>query len=122
MKKIVYLAPLVLLSIGAKASANQVPTHISNALRIYEQENRQSQPVGQSENKQVKPAFSNNQKQPIGKVEETTHISRLDSGLIDKDSSVGNRQVSQVMKISRSNIPTKQGLNESKDSVAGQYV
>ena len=122
MKKIVYLAPLVLLSIGAKASANQVPTHISNALRIYEQENRQSQPVGQSENKQVKPTFSNNQKQPIGKVGETTHISRLDSGLIDKSSSVENRQANQVMAISRSTIPTKQGLNESKDSVAGQYV
>ena len=122
MKKIVYLAPLVLLSIGAKASANQVPTHISNALRIYEQENRQSQPVGQSENKQVKPAFSNNQKQPIGNVGETTHISKLDSGLIDKSSSVENRQANQVMRISRSTIPTKQGLNESKDSVAGQYV
>ena len=122
MKKIIYLAPLVLLSIGAKTSANQVPTHISNALRIYEQENRQSQPVGQSENKQVKPTFSNNQKQPIGKVGETTHISRLDSGLIDKSSSVENRQASQVMKISSSTIPTKQGLNESKDSVAGQYV
>ena len=122
MKKIIYLAPLALLGIGAKASANQVPTHISNALRIYEQENKQSQPVGQSENKQVKPTFSNNQKQPIGKVGETTHISRLDSGLIDKSSSVENRQASQVMKINRSIIPTKQGLNESKDSVAGQYV
>ena len=82
MKKIVYLAPLALLGIGAKVSADQVSTHISNALRIYEQENKQSQPVGQSKNKQVKPAFSNNQKQPIGKVGETTHISRLDSGLI----------------------------------------
>ena len=122
MKKIVYLAPLALLGIGAKVSADQVPTHISNALRIYEQENKQSQPVGHSENKQVKPAFSNNQKQPIGKVGETTHISKLDSGLIDKSSSVENRQASQVMKISRSTIPTKQGLNESKDSVAGQYV
>ena len=122
MKKIIYLAPLALLGIGAKASANQVPTHISNALRIYEQENKQSQPVGQSENKQVKPAFSNDQKQPIGKVEETTHISKLDSGLIDKSSSVENRQSSQVMKISSSTVPTKQGLNESKDSVAGQYV
>ena len=122
MKKIVYLAPLALLGIGAKASANQVPTHISNALRIYEQENKQNQPVGQSENKQVKPAFSNNQKQPIERVKETTHISRLDSGLIDKSSSVGNSQANQVMKIGRTTIPTKQELNESKDSVAGQYV
>ena len=122
MKKIVYLAPLALLGIGAKVSADQVPTHISNALRIYEQENKQNQAVGQNENKQVKPAFSNNQKQPIGKVGETTHISKLDSGLIDKNSSVENRQSSQVMKISRSTIPTKQELNESKDSVAGQYV
>lgn len=39
MKKIVYLAPLALLGVGIKASANQMPTHISNALRIYEQEN-----------------------------------------------------------------------------------
>ena len=55
-------------------------------------------------------------------MEETTHISKLDSGLIDKSSSVENSQASQVMKISSSTIPTKQGLNESKDSVAGQYV
>ena len=122
MKKIIYLAPLALFGIGAKVSADQVPTHISNALRIYEQENKQSQPVGQSKNKQVKPAFSNNQKQPIGKVEETIHISRLDSGLIDEDGSVGNSQANQVMKIGRTTIPTKQELNESKDSVAGQYV
>ena len=46
MKKIVYLAPLALLGIGAKVSADQVPTHVRNALRIYEQENKQSQPVG----------------------------------------------------------------------------
>ena len=122
MKKIIYLAPLALLGIGVKASANQVPTHISNALRIYEQENKQSQPVGQSKNKQVKPTFSNGQKQPAKKAEETTHISKLDSGLIDKSSSVENSQASQVMKISSSTIPTKQELNESKDSVAGQYV
>ena len=122
MKKIIYLAPLALLSIGAKVSADQVPTHISNALRIYEQENRQSQPVGHSENKQVKPAFSNNQKQPIGKVGETIHISKLDSGLIDKSSSVDNRQSSQVMKISRTTIPTTQELSESKASLVGQYV
>ena len=126
MKKIVYLAPLALLGVGAKASANQVPTHISNALRIYEQENTQSQPVGQGENEQgtqrAKTAFSNGQNQPVGKGEVATHISRLDSGLINEDSSVGNNQSSQVMKISRTAIPTKQELNESKDSVAGQYV
>ena len=123
MKKVVYLAPLALLSVGAKASANQVPTHISNALRIYEQEN---QPIGQSENEQstqqVKPSFPNGQNKPVGKGEETTHINRLDSGLIDEDSSVGNNQTSQVMKISRPAIPTKQELSESKESVAGQYV
>ena len=123
MKKIVYLAPLALLGVGAKVSANQVPTHISNALRIYEQEN---QPVGQSENEQgtqqAKTSLPNGQNQPAGKGEVATHISRLDSGLIDEDSSVGNRQSSQVMKISRPAIPTKQELSESKDSVAGQYV
>ena len=123
MKKIVYLAPLALLGVGVKASANQVPTHISNALRIYEQE---SQPVGQSENEQstqqAKPSLPNGQNQPIGKVEETAHISRLDSGLINEDNSVENRQASQVMNISRPAIPTKQELSESKDSVAGQYV
>ena len=123
MKKIVYLAPLALLSVGAKVSANQVTTHISNALRIYEQEN---QPVGQGENEQstqqAKPSLPNGQNKPVGKVEGTTHISRLDSGLINEDSSVGNKQASQVMKISRTAIPTKQELNESKDSVAGQYV
>ena len=123
MKKIVYLAPLALLGVGVKVSANQVTTHISNALRIYEQE---SQPVGQSENEQstqqAKPSLPNGQNQPVGKGEETTHISRLDSGLIDEDSSVGNYEYSQVMKISRTAIPTKQELNESKDSVAGQYV
>ena len=123
MKKIVYLAPLALLSIGAKASANQVPTHISNALRIYEQENKT---IGQNESEQgtqqAKPSLPNGQNKPVGKVEEATHISRLDSGLINEDSSVVNRQASQVMKISRTAIPTKQELNESKDSVAGQYV
>ena len=124
MKKIVYLAPLALLGVGVKASANQVPTHISNALRIYEQENMQSQPVGQSENeqgtKQAEPSLPNSRNQPVGK--EATHISRLDSGLINGDSSVVNGQASQVIKISRTAIPTKQELNESKDSVAGQYV
>ena len=123
MKKIVYLAPLALLGVGAKVSANQVPTHISNALRIYEQEN---QPVGQNENEQgthqAKPSLPNGQNQPVGKGREATHISRLDSGLIDGNSLVGNEQASQVMKISRTAIPTKQGLSESKDSVAGQYV
>ena len=73
MKKIVYLAPLALLSVGAKASANQVPTHISNALRIYEQEN---QPIGQSENEQstqqAEPIFPNGQNKPVGKGEEAT--------------------------------------------------
>ena len=126
MKKIVYLAPLALLGVGVKASANQVPTHISNALRIYEQENTQNQPVGQNENEQctqqVKSSLPNGQNQPVGKVGETTHISRLDSGLINENSSVGNRQTSQVMKISKTAIPTKQELNESKDSVTGQYV
>ena len=127
MKKIVYLAPLALLGMGVKASANQVPTHISNALRIYEQE---SQPVGQNENEQstqqAEPSLPNGQNQLIGKGKgkgkETTHISRLDSGLIGEDSSVVNGQASQVMKISRGAIPTKQELNESKDSVAEQYV
>ena len=122
MKKIIYLAPLALLGVGAKASANQVPTHISNALRIYEQESNQNQPVVQSENEQAKPPLSNGQNQPTEKVEETTHISRLDDGLINGDSSVGNGQASQVMNISRPAIPTKQELSESKDSVAGQYV
>ena len=126
MKKIVYLAPLALLGVGAKASANQVSIHISNALQVYEQESGQNQLVGQNENErssqQAKTAFPNGQNQPVGQVKEATHISRLDSGLIDKDSSVENRQDSQVIKISRSAIPTNQELNESKESVAGQYV
>lgn len=53
---------------------------------------------------------------------EASHISRLDSGLINEDSSVGNRQANQEMKIGITAIPTKQELNENKDSVAGQYV
>ena len=129
MKNIVYLAPLALLGIGVKASANQAPMHISNALRVYEQEYNQTQAASQSM-RQVKTEqveqnssiSSNNQNQPIGKAEETTHISRLDDGLINEDSSVGNGQASQVMKISGSAIPTKQELSESKESVAGQYV
>lgn len=201
MKKIVYLAPLALLSIGTKVSANQVSTHISNALRIYEQESNQNQSVGQIADKQteqtgstfsndqingqplgkreeqqskesasnlpngqndeqldsfakksvetiqpvmpkkqvlathismldnhqanqlnVQSSLPNGQNQPIGKVEEATHISRLDGSLLNKDSSVGSGQAIQMMKISRSAIPTKQELSESKDSVAGQYV
>ena len=126
MKKIIYLAPLALLGVGVKVSANRVPTHISNALRIYEQENTQNRPVGQSENEQgtqqAKPSLPNGQNQPVGKVGEAKHISRLDSGLINEDSSVGNGQASQVMKISKTAIPTKQELNESKESVAGRYV
>ena len=66
--------------------------------------------------------FSNDQNQPIGKAEETTHISRLDNGLISEDGSVGSGQSSQVMKIGRAAIPTEQELNENKESVAGQYV
>ena len=129
MKKIVYLAPLALLGMGVKASANQAPTHISNALRMYEQENNQTQTASQSmsqiKSEQVEQngsTFSSNQNQPIGKAEETTHISRLDNGLINEDSTVGSGQVSQVMKIGKAAIPTRQELNESKDSVAGQYV
>ena len=129
MKKIVYLAPLALLSVGVKASANQVPTHISNALRVYEQEYGQMQTANQSMRQakteqvgQNGSTFSNYQNQPIGKAEETTHISRLDNGLINEDNSVGNGQTSQVMKIGRAVIPTKQELSESKESVAGQYV
>ena len=129
MKKIVYLAPLALLGMGVKASANQAPTHISNALRVYEQEYRQTQTASpsmrQAKTEQVASndsTFSNYQNQPIGKAEETTHISRLDTGLINEDSSVGNGQASQVMQIGRAVIPTKQELSESKESVAGQYV
>ena len=125
MKKIVYLAPLALLGVGAKASANQAPTHISNALRIYEQENKQSQPVGQNKNEQsnyLNPASPNGQNQLIGKVKENIHISRLDDSSIKETGSVENVQASQMMKISRAAIPTKQELNESKDSVVGQYV
>ena len=133
MKKIVYLAPLALLGMGVKVSANQAPTHISNALRVYERENNQMQTASQSM-RQIKSeqavqnssTFSNDRNQPIGKAKakakETTHISRLDTGLINEDSLVGNDQASQVMKIGRSAIPTRQELNESKDSVAGQYV
>ena len=126
MKKIIYLAPLALLGVGVKVSANRVPTHISNALRIYEQENTQNRPVGQSENEQgtqqAKPFLPNGQNQPVEKGEEATHISRLDSGLINEDSLVEDKSGSQVMKISRPAIATKQELNESKESVAGQYV
>ena len=114
---------------GVKASANQAPTHISNALRIYEQEYNQMQTANQSmrqaKTEQVASngsTFSNDQNQPIGKAEETTHISRLDTGLINEDSSVGSEQTSQVMKIGRAAIPTEQELNENKESVAGQYV
>ena len=129
MKKIVYLAPLALLGMGVKASANQASTHISNALRVYEQEFNQAQTaspsMSQAKTKQVGQTgstFSNDQNQPIGKAEETTHISRLDDGLIDEDSSVGSGQASQVMQIGRAVIPIKQELSESKESVAGQYV
>ena len=129
MKKIVYLAPLALLGMGVKVSANQAPTHISNALRVYEQEYSQMQTANQSMRQaktdqvgQNGSTFSNYQNQPIGKAEETTHISRLDTGFINEDSSVGSGQASQVMKINKSAIPTKQELNESKESVAGQYV
>lgn len=129
MKKIVYLAPLALLGMGVKVSANQAPTRIRNALRVYEQEFNQtqiaSQSIRQAKTEQVGQTgstFSNDQNQPIGKAEETTHISRLDTGLINEDSSVGSEQASQVMQIGRAVIPTKQELSESKESVAGQYV
>ena len=90
MKKIIYLAPLALLGMCVKASANQTPTHISNALRVYEQEYSQTKPTDQSMRQaktervgQNGSTFSNKQNQPIGKAEETTHISRLDTGLIN---------------------------------------
>lgn len=122
IKKIVYLAPLALLGISVKASANQVPTHISNALMVYEQESNQtqtaSQPIEKTETEQPEqnvPASANGQNQPAEKTKKTTHISRLDSGLINKDSSVGNEQASQVMKIvnGADAIPIEQ---ESSDS------
>ena len=65
MKKIIYLAPLALFGIGAKVSADQVPTHISNALRIYEQESKQNQLVGQTDDEQAKPSLPNGQNQPV---------------------------------------------------------
>lgn len=126
IKKIVYLAPLALLGISVKASANQVPTHISNALMVYEQESNQtqtaSQPIEKTETEQPEqnvPASANGQNQPVEKTKKTTHISRLDSGLINKDSSVGNEQASQVMKIvnGADAIPIEQESSEA--SVAG---
>lgn len=126
IKKIVYLAPLALLGISVKASANQVPTHISNALMVYEQESNQtqtaSQPIEKTETEQPEqnvPASANGQNQPAEKTKKTTHISRLDSGLINKDSSVGNEQASQVMKIvnGADAIPIEQ--ESSEESVAG---
>lgn len=68
MKKIVYLAPLALLGLGAKVGADEAPTHISNALRVYEQKSQNAH------------------------IDQVTHISRLDDGLIDDDSSVGKGQ------------------------------
>ena len=83
MKKIVYLAPLALLGLGAKASADKAPTHISNALRVYEQENQNA------------------------RISQVTHISRLDSGLInDKDSLVGNGETSANRQVSTSAMQT----------------
>lgn len=83
MKKIVYLAPLALLGMGVKASANQAPIRISNALRVYEQEYSQMQTANQSMRQaktgrvgQNGSTSSNYQNQPIGKAVKThTHQS-----------------------------------------------
>lgn len=130
MKKIVYLAPLALLGIGAKVSANQVPTRISNALMVYEQENKQSQPVGQNENEQAnyqaKPTFPNGQNQPIiktGQARQAMHISHLDIGAINdaKDGFNADRVNNQTMLVNKlSTTPTNQ-LQDSKISSTERF-
>lgn len=98
MKKIVYLAPLALIGIGTKASASQAPTHISNALSVYEQENQNAH------------------------IDQATHISRLDKGLIDDDSLVGKgqEQVSvngQALKLSNRRGQDKADSQASMSSI-----
>lgn len=82
MKKIIYLAPLALLGLGVKASADEAPTHISNALSVYEQENQNAH------------------------IDQATHISRLDNGLIDDDSLVGKEETSSNCQVSTSAMQT----------------
>ena len=98
MKKIVYLAPLALLGLGAKVGADKAPTHISNALRVYEQESQNAH------------------------IDQATHISRLDDGLIDNDSSVGKgqEQVSvngQALKLSNERGQDKADSQASMSSI-----
>lgn len=126
MKKIVYIAPLALLGVGIKASANQVPTHISNALRIYEQENMQSQPIGQSKNEQAKPALPNGQNQPVIKTRQarqTAHISHLDMGVISnaKDGSdvdKANNQNTYISHLDTGSVSTESPSSKIKQTKA----
>ena len=94
MKKIVYLAPLALLGLGAKASADEAPTHISNALRVYEQESQNA------------------------RINQATHISRLDNGLIDNDSSVGKGQDQASVNSQASKLSNKQGQAEANSQAS----
>lgn len=94
MKKIVYLAPLALLGLGAKASADEAPTHISNALRVYEQESQNAH------------------------IDQATHISRLDDGLIDNDSSVGKGQDQVNVNSQSSKLSNKQGQAEANSQAS----
>ena len=89
MKKIVYLALLALLGLGAKVGADEAPTHISNALSVYEQEKQNAH------------------------IDQATHISRLDNGLIDDDSLVGKGQDQVSVNSQASELSNKQGQDKA---------
>ena len=120
MKKIIYLAPLALLGLGVKASANQTSakasTHISNALMVLKKmQNKDavqtekgdvanSQPVGKIEqtNYQANSTLPNSQNQSVGQTKQAAHISRLDMGIVSNakaDSFTANTQTISINKL-----------------------
>ena len=141
MKKIVYLAPLALLGIGAKASANEASTHISKALEVYEEQDKQDHQSVQNEQTNSissqtgnQPVFVKDQPkckgkqnspksedvEPVKISNQAIHISQLDEGLINADSSVGKDESNvdyRVSKIEGVNEdwqdPTKQGFHHT---------
>ena len=139
MKKIIYLAPLALLGLGVKASANQTSakasTHISNALMVLEKmQNKDavqtekgdvanSQPVGKSgakQNNDAEKTFPNgetNEQNGQGQLTEESGTKLVNHQV---SLSLSNGQDKSVGKIEQTNYQANSTLPNSQNQLVGQ--
>ena len=139
MKKIIYLAPLALLGLGVKASANQTSakasTHISNALMVLEKmQNKDavqtekgdvanSQPVGKSgakQNNEAEKTFPNgetNEQNGQGQLTDESGTKLINHQV---SLSLSNGQDKSVGKIEQTNYQANSTLPNSQNQLVGQ--